>query len=67
MRRRNLHRRYGKSKLPTYYRYYIRVGASLLRRKDGSKVFFSTPAGARAMAKSVGGKVETFSHDRRPR
>ena len=62
-----LRRRYGKSKLPTYYRYYIRVGGNRLRRNDGSKVFFSMPSAARAMAKSVSGKVVTYAHDRRPK
>jgi hypothetical protein len=62
-----LRRRYGKSKLPTYYRYYIRVGGNLLRREDGSKEFFSTPGAARARAQRLGGKVVTYVHDRRPK
>jgi hypothetical protein len=61
-----LRRRYG-WKSPTYYRYYVRVGGSLLRDTDGSKIWFSTPGAARARARRLGGKVETFSHDRRPK
>lgn len=63
---RKIKRRYGRSSKPTYYRYYVRVGGSLLRDTDGSRIWYSTPGHANAKAKLVGGKVVTFSHDRRP-
>ena len=67
MAHRGLHRRYGKAKLPAYYRYYVRVGGKLLRDADGWKIWFATPRAARESARRHGGKVDTFSHDRRPR
>lgn len=66
MRKSKLRHRYGRAKLPRYYRYYIRVGGSILRRGDGTKVWYASPGSASTAAKRLGGKVDTYSHDRRP-
>ncbi|MFI5299732.1 MAG: hypothetical protein ACHREM_16725 [Polyangiales bacterium] len=64
--KKTLRRRYGKSK-SAYYRYYVRVGGKLLRNVDGHKIWFATPRAARELARQHGGKVVSYSHDRRPK